>query len=233
MDDKAALRICGGLALLTLGLQIAFRPIVGELGYNPADVDHAKGDVLTQMHATMPRSLFASVQGLLAPALALLSSLGWLILFRDAGSLARTGVRLWQFGMLLVILQDSIELYADATLPGAYVAADVTAGQQLLDLGANYSIVIDALTYAGHLASAIGAAMFGLALVRRPGAWKILGAYAIVAAIVSITADAMRLVLADPPPVLIFVAVAPFVLWTVILGVIMLLWSCPRKPIST
>jgi hypothetical protein len=213
-------------------MQAAIGPLMRSLGYDPAAIDHSDAQTLLLMHERVPDSLYASVFGLVGPTLALIASLGWHVVLRPAGPLAKLGIRIFQVGLVLVIAQDAIELFADATLPAQFAVADTASREALLSQGEVYDLTIWIVTDVGHTFNFIGALLYGLALLRLSRAWKALAVLALIAA-GAMLGGVLLNVAAHPLAVpATFVVVILQIIWSVALAVMMLLWKS-REPLPT
>ena len=233
MSDKTLTRLGAGFTLLLLLHYTLGGPFIRSLPYNAGDVDHADPATLLLMHDVMPRSLIAAVMGLVGPTLATLASLGWSVPLRPAGPIALRGVRVFQVGMLFVLLQDTIELFADATLPGAYAGASVEALPAVLQQGAFYNQAIDSITLIAFTICVVGTAMYGWALVQLRGAWRALGAFALVAAAAMAASISLNLIGHSAAFQSMVVSILLQVVWSLLLGVMMLVWSLRRNSTAT
>jgi hypothetical protein len=144
---------------------------------------------------------------------------------RPAGPQAKLGIRIFQAGLFLVILQDAIELFADATLPGQFTAADAAAREALLSQGETYDLIIRIVTDDGHSLSFFGALLYGLALLRLHGAWKALAALALIAAVAMLGSVLLGLAAHPLAVPATFAVVILQIVWAMVLAVMMLLWK--------
>jgi len=175
--------------------------------------------LLASLQGAGTRGVLLEVLALVGPTLALGAGLGWWPVLRDRGSYVALGVLLWYLGMIFVIWQDAAELALVLHLPHHYAAADGARAEALLAIGSISGEVIHVMRLLGDLVSFFGLLLVSLAMLGKPGRWKLLGGIGIASA-VSIIIGLLY------PPLLILrlIGFILFMVWMIAMGIAMLRW---------
>jgi hypothetical protein len=166
-ESARILKISAACAILSPLLLLCGVPIaVGLRGLGgPGLIAFGDGEVLTQLAAAAPRTIWIDTIALVGPMVALPSGAGWHLIAGDQRPLAALGTLLWYIGISFIIAQDAIQLAVVTTLPPAYAAASEIARPAIEVFGATLAHVIKVLASVG-VASGVGFLLVCVALLR-------------------------------------------------------------------
>jgi len=162
-------------------------PLAISIGVGPAPIDFGDGDTLLRLAALSPKPFWVALLSVLGPTLALPVGVGWYQVLRQHGSYVTTGVLLWYVGMVLIVVQDSIEVALVDYLPSAYAAADAAARPSLLALGAFTGKSDALLALIGDLVSFFGLVLVNVALLQVRGRSRFVGVVGLMSTAVIVT----------------------------------------------
>jgi hypothetical protein len=134
----------------------------------PGLIAFGDGEILAQLAAAAPRTIWIDAVALVGPMVALPSGAGWHLLAGNQRPLAAFGTLLWYIGISFIIAQDAIQLAVVTTLPSAYVEATEMAKPAIEAFGATLAYVIEVLASVG-IASNFGFLLVCIALLRAGG----------------------------------------------------------------
>jgi hypothetical protein len=202
-------------------------PIAASIGVGPAPIDFGDGDTLLRLASFAPKPFWVALLSVLGPTLALPAGIGWYHVLRQHGSYVMTGVLLWYIGMVLIVVQDSVEVALVDYLPSAYAAADATVRPSLLALGTLTGKSDALLALIGDLVSFFGLMFVNLALLRARGGRRFVGVVGLTSTCLIVTGLVVPL-LSPQLESLTFLrgpGFTLFMLWNFSMGVILWKWE--------
>jgi hypothetical protein len=145
MHDLPVIRIAATFSLLSPVAILAAIPIAAGLRGvgGPGLIDFGSGEMLAQLAAGAPRTIWVDTLALIGPVLALPAGAGWYLILRNERSLAAFGALFWYLGMMFVITQDAVQLALVTKLPPAYVAADASLKPAIEMFGDSLAYVVE------------------------------------------------------------------------------------------
>jgi hypothetical protein len=166
-EGATVLKISGACAILSPLLFLGGVPLAAGLQGvgGPGLIAFGDGEMLTQLAAAAPRTIWIDAIALIGPMVALLSGAGWHLLAGNQRLLAAFGTLLWYIGISFIIAQDAIQLAVVTTLPAAYVEATELTKPAIEAFGATLAYVIEVLASVG-VASGVGFLLVCVALLR-------------------------------------------------------------------
>lgn len=219
MADTSLTKLSGVFALLSAASAIGAIIIGVSSGGGPAAINFGDPDTLASLRQAGRQAQVLELLALIGPTLALGAGLGWRQLLSQDGAYVSLGVLLWYLGMIFVIGQDAAELALVFHLPWIYAANEGAAAASVLAFGDIAGEIIHVFMLLGDFISFFGLALISVALLRRRGGWKLIGAAGALSAIL-ICAGLAVPVLA-PTRLLGFIL---FMGWMIAMGVAMLRW---------
>jgi hypothetical protein len=225
LSDNAVIRVAAVFSFLSPLCIFADIPIIASLGGvgGPGLIDFGSGNVLRQLHAHEPRTIWVDTLALLGPTLALPIGLGWYLVLQHTSRFAALGTLLWYVGMVFIIAQDAMQLALVSRLPAAYVAADPVSKPAIEAVGGSIGYAIDVLSSVG-LVSYAGFLVLSIVILQTPFIPKWVGLLGLLSVVVSIGTRLLTLVLPRPGYVAIGapIGVFSFMACIVAIGVVML-----------